>query len=287
MTKWSLLLALGCSAVRHIPTPAVTASPHPTTPPQADAHYVRGRLALLQGDLEAAHAAFSMARVFDPNSPELPIALGEVALVGGDREAAAAAWLEATRIDPESGKAWMYRARISRLAGDAAVAAAHYGRARALDYGWQAWAGEIDARLHAGDRPEALRVMALWSAVMELPPEASAERGHRRLLLGDAEGAAADLYLDVWQRPEDHARIRRWTSAVLLLSDRSPRIAEAEALRARAPEATAPLWALAVLADAEGDQARFEGAIAAWRALAPDDEHLAALLKLIESGASR
>ncbi len=287
MTRWTVLFVLGCSPLRHIPSPPVVAPQGHSTPPQADSHYVRGRIALLQGDLDSARASFTMARVFDPKSPHIPIALGEVALVGGDRQAAAAAWLEATRVDPACAKAWMYRARISRLSGAGDVAVAHYGRARVLGYGWQAWAGEIDAWLHAGNRPEALRVMTQWLAVAELSPQASAERGQRRLILGDADGAATDLYVGVWARPEDHGRIRRWTSAVLMLDDRSAGVSQAEALRARAPDATAPLWALAILADSQGDEVRLQGAIEAWRALAPQDERLVALLKLVESGDSR
>ena len=286
MTKALLIgiLGLGCSPVHRIPSPPVSVSRHPIPPPQAHSHYVRGRLALLRGDLVAAHTAFSMARVFDPDSPYIPMAIGEVALVRGDTEAAGTAWQEATRVDPDCSQAWMFRARIDRLGGRTINAAGHYGRARALGHGWQAWAGEIDAWLHAKQRAEAAGVLAEWTGLTGLHPTAAAERGQRRLRMGDPEGAAADLYPAAEARSEDQGAVSRWVAAVLLLEDRSAAMVQLDVLAARAPGATAPLWASAVLGDAEGDSARVEAALQAWSDLDPEDEALHRLQGALGTG---
>jgi tetratricopeptide (TPR) repeat protein len=231
-----------------------------------------------------AHTAFSMARVFDPDSPYIPMAIGEVALVGGDTEAAGAAWQEATRVDPGCAQAWMYRARIERLGGRTINAAGHYGRARELGHGWQAWAGEIDAWLHAKQRAEAAAVISEWTGLEGLSPTAAAERGQRRLRMGDPEGAAADLYPAAEARAEDQGAVSRWVAAVLLLEDRSAAMVQLDALAARAPGATAPLWASAVLGDAEGDSVRVRAALKAWSDLDPEDEALHRLRVALGTG---
>lgn len=275
---------LGCSAVRHIPAPALEPSAEQLTLPQAQSHYLRGRLFLLSGDLKPARAAFSMARVFDPRSSSIPIALGEVALVERDLEAASVAWTEATRVDPSSAKAWLYRARIERLQGRPAEAAAHYRRARDLESSWQAFAGQIDALMLAKQRAEAQAVMAEWVALGELSAAELAERGQRRLRLGDSEGAAADLFRAVEVRPEDHGAVGRWVAAVLLLEERSGVVAQLKRLRELAPGATAPLWACAVIAHAEGDTPQVQSALRAWAAIAPQDAALDTLKRTLLAG---
>ncbi len=288
MTRLLLLLALqaACNPVRHIPDPGVQAPTVVQPPPKALAHYVRGRLALLDGDLGKADQSLSMARLFDPRSPWIPIAQGEVALVRGDVRAAAIAWQEATRVDPSCATAWLYRARVDRLQGRPEAAAGHYHKARELEHGWQAWAGEIDAWLHAGHRDQAAAVLAEWNAEATLLSAAAAERGHRRLQLGDPEGAAADLVLAVRAHPDDLGAVRRWVAAVLQCADQGPALAEVDRLQMLAPLATAPLWASAVLGDHAGDASRVSAALKQWAALAPDDATLRILREDILEGGS-
>ena len=228
-----------------------------------------------------------MARLFDPQSPWIPIAQGEVALVRGDVQAAARAWQEATRVDPECATGWVFLARVDRLRGKVEAAAGHYRKARSLGYGWQAWAGEIDSWMHAGKPERAREVLSEWKEEASLPHAEAAERGLRRLRLGDPEGASRDLLPAVRARPESLGAVRSWVTAVLECDDRRAALREVDALQALAPTATAPLWASAILGDAEGDQTRVSAALKAWQSIAPEDEALQTLRRAIKSGGKK
>jgi len=289
MTRWILWVALlsGCGAVRQIPDPERLVPRNTMPVSQANSHYLRGRLALLGGDLDGAASSFSIARVFDPASPWIALAQGEVALVRGDVDGAATAWEEATRIGPECSAAWMHRARVERLRGNAVLAASHYARAYTLGREWQALAGEFDVWLHAGQRDRATQVLADWTAQGALEPRVAAERGGRRLRMGDPEGAAKDLLLMVQERPENKEVVRRWVAAVLLCKSGASALTQLDRLREWAPEAVALLWATAVLADAAGDSGRVAAALSAWTTLAPADEDLQDLRRLLSEGEQR
>ncbi len=286
MTRVFLVLgmALGCATVRGIPAPEGASDAVQVPGHQAQAHYLRGRLALLDGDLDAADQALSIARVFDPLSAWIPIAQGEVALVRGDVQAAAAAWEEATRVDPECGAGWLFRARVDRFQGRPAAAAGHYRRARELGVGWKAWAGEIDALVRAEQRNRAAEVMAQWALRADISAMESAERGQRRLLFGDHEGAGADLLPAVRSRPEDMGAVRRWVSVVLQWKDVSPALEQVDAIQANTQGSEALFWASAVLGDAAGDDGRVSTALEAWSEIDPEDEDLHALRKMLGEG---
>lgn len=278
---WMGVLWIGCNPVRRIPAP--DAPPVPLIPaPMAQAHYLRGQLALLRGDLVESIDSLQMARVFDPKSGSIPIAMGKVHLVGGDIDKARSVWEEAVRVAPDSAEAWVNLARADRLTGDLSAAAKHYRAAIAAHYGWAAHAGLIDVLERAADVPGAKIALARWVESGSTDPVALAERGQRRLRLGDAEGARQDLAVTAAARPEEMAVMVRWVEATRASGRYGSTLDQLWQMHRSAPRVEAPLWALSVLSHEVGALDWQVSTLNAWIALAPANQ---AQLELALSGA--
>jgi tetratricopeptide (TPR) repeat protein len=267
-----LALIVACAPVRRIPSPnrppAITTMPVPQA--QAQAHYLRGRLALLRGELIGASEAFALARVFDPVSADIPIAQGEVMLVGGDIDGARAHWAAATRLDPSSSRAWIHLARADRLMGDLSASADHYGAAIAAGHGWQARAGRVDVLDHLGDGPAAADELARWVAIADQDVMALGERGQRRLRHGDAAGARSDLEALALEHPGVMPMMVRWVEATRQSGLYGRTLEALEGMHSAAPSAEATLWAMSALGEAAGDAHQQADALESWLALEPD-----------------
>ncbi len=266
-----IVFALACGSVRHIPAPDVARRPSDSPPPKAHAHYIRGRLALLQGQLDEAAESLALARVFDPSSAHIPIAQGEIHLVAGDIQAARGAWAEATQLDPDSSLAWIQLARADRLVGDLDEAKAHYAAAVRAGHGWQARAGLFDVLERSADASAARDVLRAWVELEEVNPVALGERGQRRLRMGDAAGAARDMAILARQHSRNMSVVVRWVEAVRESGVVGPTLVELKSMLVQDPTAEPILWALAVLGSDCDDLATQEQALEDWIGLEPED----------------
>lgn len=95
---------------------------HEPANPEARKQWQAGRVALGQGDMKAAEAAFKQATQLDAKAGAPWVGLGDVALRRGDLKGAQAAVMEALKRDPKHQPARLAQARLAVLTGDAAQA---------------------------------------------------------------------------------------------------------------------------------------------------------------------
>lgn len=127
----STLLALSLSAqagpiieTRLPPQQGAAGGQDPFEPaqPEARKQWQAGRVALGQGDLKAAEAAFKQATQLDAKSGAPWVGLGDVALRRGDIKAALASVQEGLKRDPKHLPARLAVARLALMTGDTARA---------------------------------------------------------------------------------------------------------------------------------------------------------------------
>jgi len=233
------LLLTGCApAVRHIvPPPVSTPSARPqVAPAEARRLYLLGQLALLHGDNAQAAVYFAGARRFDPTSPWIPVAQGDVALAQGQIPEARAAWTEATRLDPACHGAWMRLARVQRVGGDLEQSVDSYRQAVATGEGWHARA-ELVELLDLLDRgEEARQAVTDWAQAAEATPrEALRARAEARWATGDLEGAFQDLDAYIEDRPEDLPALDSYLLLAMQLGHRGRALQRLDAVRVALP----------------------------------------------------
>lgn len=213
---YGLALILGCAARVVAPAPpAAPVEPAPTaTPARARYQYLVARLALAEGDPAAAAAALETARLHDPGSPWLWLALAEVARVERrDPLLERARVAEAVRLGPDVPEAWTAMGDVSARLGDRAAATDAWRKATTLGGGSAAWAPLVRSELDAGD-PDAAASIAAWSAMPEADPGWLRERGRARLQVGDLGGAVDDLAEALRATPDDARLVEEFVAAV-------------------------------------------------------------------------
>jgi predicted Zn-dependent protease len=146
-----------------------------------------------QGRLNAAEVALERARIFDPNAPQILMALSHVALNRGDTETARSRMSDAAHMSTEDPRPWLAYGRLEMAFGDEAVGTAALHQALALGDPWQARAALI-ARSIRAHAPSPL--LDAWKARDETDPIALRRRAGLRAAAQDHSGAVAD-YLEV------------------------------------------------------------------------------------------
>ncbi len=102
-------------------------------PASAYEHYIRGRMAALDGDHKLAVAEFRLASTIAPDQPELRVAAAEELLAAGMTEHARQELRLILERWPRDAPAWVLLGRAHARAGDAAEAIAAYEKALAID----------------------------------------------------------------------------------------------------------------------------------------------------------
>jgi len=149
-----------------------------------------------KGRLDAAEAALEHARIFDPDAPQILMALSHVALNRGDTKTARSRMADAAHMGAEDPRPWLAYGRLEMAFGDEAVGSAALQKALALGDPWQARATLI-ARAIRTHAPSPL--LDAWKATDETDPIALRRRAGLRAAAQHHSGAVAD-YLDVVTR---------------------------------------------------------------------------------------
>src|SRR5262245_49537745 len=102
-------------------------------PPSAYEHYIRGRMAALEGDHKLAIAEFRLASAVAPDQPELRVAAAQELLAAGMTEHSRQELRLILEIWPRDAAAWQLLGRVQARAGDAGEALAAYEKALAID----------------------------------------------------------------------------------------------------------------------------------------------------------
>ena len=198
--------------------------PLPPLPAEAYAAYLRGRVALYEGDAAGALIAFEDASAIAPDQAGIAVARAEAMYRLDRRVDAAEAITASTRRWPRSPEVWLAAGRIQRGAGEAKRAIAAFERTIELDRSLaDAYLGLASTHTLAHDpaRAEA----ALRRLVKAVPDSAEGHHRLAELLLARGDDPAAEPYLRrVLALVPDHVGDRLELAA---LAYRSGRLAEA------------------------------------------------------------
>lgn len=193
-------------------------------PPEAYAHYLRGRTAFFEGDYERAVDELARARVAADDQIGIAVALAEALDRTGRKDEARAEIDEAVARWPRSPEVWLAAGEIRRGDGALARASQAYRRAIALDPALiDAYLGLAVTETRAQRPDEAERV---YQALVAARPDAA--EGHFRLaeiaLARDDDRAAEAALRQVLELDGDRVDARRALAGVLV---RTGRLADA------------------------------------------------------------
>lgn len=262
-------LLSGCGGVlaRVEPPPPPTApAAEPVVSARARYQYLVGRLALAKGDLAGAEQALRTALLHDPAAPEPWLALADVAEASGDEVEERRRAQEAARLAPDRPEAWTRLGRIAERDGDTRAAVDAYRSATERGGGADAWAPYCRLLLKRND-PQATAAVRAWGAAPLTDPELLRERGHMRLVVGDLEGAVADLGEVLVRSPGDARLLDEFLTAVTGSGLYRQGLARLALLHRAAPRDTEVLLRTYHLAAQARDQVRAAAALEALDAL--------------------
>jgi len=243
LTGW-----LGCSGIQRIPGPTPPESVLP--PSQARAHYLRGTLMAAKGDLDAAEAALERARVFDPTSPQILMALAQVALTRGDTTQARSRMADAAHIAPDNPEPWLAYGRLELAFGDAQLGRSALQRSLKLNGPWEARAGLIADALR---RKQPSPLLDEWASLKVTDPIELRRRADLRGAAGDNEGAVRDYLAALQVSSRDLSLVAPLVRSATQGSYLAAGILGAEAICREQPAASAAWMAVGLLSSLIGD----------------------------------
>ena len=245
MGRWVALLltsAVGCTSVHNIPAP----DPRPSTgaPAQALAHYTRGMIQVSSGDLDGARITLEKARVFDPDSARILMALARVEMTAGDIGKARRLYEAAASTSVGEPSAWLASGRIELAFGDPATGRAALVRAEQLGDPWEARAALIADAIRNSQPPEGLQE---WSERAVDEAVELRRRADLRFMAGDPAGALGDYAAVLALRSSDLSLVSPIVAAASQGMGVAQGVVAAEAIVHQRPNATAAWLVLGVL----------------------------------------
>ena len=212
-----VLLGAGCASTLRIVTPppappaAVTAAVG--VPARARFQFLLGRLAIEEGDWEAAETALNTALLHDPSSPWILLALADAAAGAGEPEREHKHAQEAVRVAPEMPETWARLGEVELRRGN--VRGGLEALREAVDNGAQDPTWSLLCRtLATRGEPDAAGMIRKWAERPVDDPELLRERGRLRLWAGDLGGAAADIGEALPSFPDDARLLDEYLTAV-------------------------------------------------------------------------
>ncbi len=235
-------LWVGCSGIQRIPAPAPKSSSLP--PSQARAYYLRGQLRMAKGELDSAEYAFERARIFDPQSAQILMALSRVSLNRSDVSEATSRMKAAADFSDDDPVPWLEYGRLELAFGDKAAGEAALERAHMLGDPWQAKAALISFAIRS-NRPTPL--LDTWAARPEPDPIALRRRAGLRADAGDHRGAVDDFLVLLATTPRDLSLVSPFVESAARGGRIASGLLAAEAITLDMPGASAAWMSVGLL----------------------------------------
>ena len=262
------VMAFGCSPLHRVPAPE---PPQTTRPPtNARAHYLRAQVLQASGRVDEAVNGLERARLFDPGSARIVVALSEAVLTRGEAGRARGLAKAATEVAPDDPTTWSHYGRLELAFGDRVEGRNALERALELGADWR-----VRAKLIRDDLQQAgsSRLLDEWqvSTIDE-----QRHRGELRLAAGDPSGALADLLAVIPERGRDLALVTPVVQSAVAAGQIPDTLLALDALTSRQPGDSAALISLGLLnshcEDSEGTIVALRGAVSAGVTLGPRPE---------------
>jgi tetratricopeptide (TPR) repeat protein len=202
-----LVMIVALAGVAGCPPPRAPARPAPLVA-DAYAHYLRGRLAMLRGDYEAAVDELHAANVAAPGEARIAVALVEAIWESGQHDAARDAVIAAQERWPDEPEVWIVAGAVHRGQKKFSEARAAYERAIALDRTEErAWLGLAASWMALGKPREA---EATYGRLLKEVPDSVDGRYELalRLIARDADDDAEPHLRKVLELDPDHVDAR-------------------------------------------------------------------------------
>ncbi|MEC8191108.1 MAG: tetratricopeptide repeat protein [Myxococcota bacterium] len=256
------LLAAGCTSVHRIPAPEP--APPAGAPTHALSMYMRGMVMVASGDLDSARTMLRQARVYDPDSSAILLALAKVETTAGDIDAARHVYKHAASALKTNPDAWLEWGRLELAFGDPNVGRDALRTAERLGDPWQARARLIADALHRGVPPEGLD---LWSGRTVTDPTERRVRAELRVKAGDALGGVEDYLELIAMRGADHRAVEPLVQAAVNRGGLVTALTGAEEILDHQPHSTGAMLVVGLLSGFIGDHTRAADALDAASAM--------------------
>ena len=196
------MMLCGCTSVYRIPAPEP--KPPAGAPTQALSMYTRGMVMIAAGDLEGARKNLQQARVYDPDSSAILLALARLEMTAGDIGKARGLYKSASSIVSNDARVWLERGRIELAFGDAETGRRALLEAERLGEPWQARARLISDDMRNGRRP---RGLVQWAGRTVEDTMELRVRAELRVKAGDVTGGIADYLALIKARGADRSTV--------------------------------------------------------------------------------
>ena len=255
-------LLAGCTSVHRIPAP--DPSPPAGAPTHALSMYTRGMVMVASGDLDSARTVLRQARVYDPDSSAILLALAKVEMTAGDIDAARKVYKHAASAVKTHPEAWLEWGRLELAFGEPDVGRDALRTAEQLGDPWQARARLIADAIHRGVPPEGLDS---WSERTVSDATERRVRAELRVKAGDVRGGVEDYLELIAMRGADHRAVQPLVQAAVNRGGLVAALTGAEEIVDHQPHSTGALLVVGLLSGFIGDHARAADALDAASAM--------------------
>lgn len=240
----------GCTSVHRIPAP--DPEPPAGAPTQALSAYTRGMIMVASGDLDGARTHLQQARVYDPDSSAILLALARLEMTAGDIGKARGLYKSAASIVSNNPEVWLERGRTELAFGDPETGRRALLQAERLGDPWRARARLIADDLRNGRTPEGL---TQWSGRRVTDSMERRVRAELRVKAGDAVGGVGDYLELIAERGFDRSTVGPLVQAAREGKRSVEALLGAEGIMRQDPNSVAAPMAVGILAHWIGDHA--------------------------------